>query len=137
MIRTLFSLFLTYAALFCKGAESWRFQEMTHRTALDWRPEDGRHCEISIDFDILSRLAKRIIPAEADFIRFAARTPDGEQAVPATVTGKNNSTLLLRFTLPERTQGAVLYFGGKGKTASGGGAFGGSWKKKSVSRVRT
>lgn len=117
MIRSLLILFLAFAAWFCGAAESWCFQEMTHRTALDWRPEDGRHCEISIDFDILSRLAKRTIPAEADFIRFAARTPDGEQAVPATVTGKNNSTLHLRFTLPERTQGAVLYFGGKGKTA--------------------
>ena len=93
MIRSLLILFLAFAAWFCGAAESWCFQEMTHRTALDWRPEDGRHCEISIDFDILSRLAKRTIPAEADFIRFAARTPDGEQAVPATVTGKNTSPL--------------------------------------------
>lgn len=116
MKRPSFILFLTCAALFCKGAESWCFQEMTHRTDLDWQPADGRHCEISIDSAILSRLAKRTVPPEANAIRFSAQTPDGEQAVPAAVTGRNGSTLHLRFTLPERTQKATLYFGGKGKT---------------------
>lgn len=116
MKRPSFILFLTCTALFCKGAESWCFQEMTHRTALDWHPADGRHCEISIDSAILSRLAKQTVPPEANAIRFSAQTPDGEQAVPAAVTGRNGSTLHLRFTLPERTQKATLYFGGKGKT---------------------
>lgn len=115
MKRPSFILFLTCAALFCKGAESWCFQEMTHRTALDWHPADGRHCEISIDSAILSRLAKQTVPPEANAIRFSAQTPGGEQAVPAAVTGRNGSTLHLRFTLPERTQKATLYFGGKGK----------------------
>lgn len=115
MKRPSFILFVTCAALFCKGAESWCFQEMTHRTALDWHPADGRHCEISIDSAILSRLAKQTVPPEANAIRFSAQTPDGEQAVPAAVTGRNGSTLHLRFTLPERTQKATLYFGGKGK----------------------
>lgn len=116
MKRALFILFLMHAALFCGAAESWCFQGMTHRTALDWHPADGRHCEISIDFAILSRLAKQTVPPEANAIRFSAQTPDGEQAVPAAVTGRNGSTLHLRFTLPERTQKATLYFGGKGKT---------------------
>lgn len=116
MKRPSFILFLTCAALFCKGAESWCFQEMTHRTDLDWQPADGRHCEISIDSAILSRLAKQTVPPEANAIRFSAQTPGGEQAVPAAVTGRNGSTLHLRFTLPERTQKATLYFGGKGKT---------------------
>ena len=118
--KTLFAS-LVSAQLLCGAAEAWTFAEMPHRTALDWNPQEGSACECAIDFEILSRLAKREVPAETSSIRLAARTPKGETALPFSLTGREGKILHIRFVLPEKSTGAVLYFGGKGapeKTAS-------------------
>lgn len=105
---------LVSVPLLCGAAEAWTFAEMPHRTALEWNPGEGSACECAIDFEILSRLAKREIPAEMSSIRLAARTPKGETPLPFSLTGREGKILHIRFILPEKSTGAVLYFGGKG-----------------------
>ena len=83
--KTLFAS-LVSAQLLCGAAEAWTFAEMPHRTALDWNPQEGSACECAIDFEILSRLAKREVPAETSSIRLAARTPKGETALPFSLS---------------------------------------------------
>lgn len=105
-------LLLLFTLLSCGAEPAWKFSDMPYRTGLPWRPADGRSCEISLDFEILSRLAKQTVPADLSSVRLAAVTPDGVEEVPAALTGRDGTTLHLRFVLPEKTANADLYFGG-------------------------
>ena len=110
---------LVSVSLLCGAAEAWTFAEMPYRTALEWNPGEGCACESAIDFEILSRLAKREIPAETGSIRLAARTPKGETPLPFSLTGREGKILHIRFVLPGESSAAVLYFGGKDSPETG------------------
>ncbi len=110
--KIVFSLFLIAGILY--GTErKWAFVEMPYRTNLAWTPAEGRNCELSLDFDLLSRMAEKKIPAEIHSIRLAADTPDGQKPVPLVLTGREGNILHLRFVLPASTKVPELYFGGK------------------------